>query len=586
METKENSSTAEEAPTKHRGWKAMPYIIGNEAFEKLGSIGTGSNLLVYLTSVFHMQSVSATTLINFFHGTSNFAPVFGAFLSDTYFGRYVTLGFASISSLVGMFILTLTAAVPSLHPPQCGEGQACVAHTRWQLAVLLTSFAFQIIGAGGIRPCNLAFGADQFDPRTESGKKGIASFFNWYYFTLAFAILVSSTAIIYIQSDVSWAWGLAIPTMLMLLSCVFFFAGTRIYVVVKPEGSPFTSIAQVLVAAFRKRRLRLPDDPKQTLFDPPHSGVLNCRLGYTDQFRFLDKASIVTPRDNIKPNGAAETPWRLCTLQQVEQLKCLLRIIPVWSANIIFNVAHAQMGSYMVLQALQSDRRLGKSHFEIPAASFTIFSMLSISLWVPLYDRVLVPWLRRCTGREGGITLLQRMGTGLVLSIVGMVMFGLVEEERRRIALRRPTIGTANGGGAVSAMSGLWLIPPQVVLGVAEAFNAIGQVEFYYKQFPENMRSLAGALFFCNMAVSSYVSGFMVTIVHRTTGGKGRESWLAEDLNKGKLDYFYFLIAAMGVVNLAYFLACASWYRYKALDTDTDTDHEVELEAIVTKFPA
>uniref|UniRef100_A0A453QKJ3 Uncharacterized protein n=1 Tax=Aegilops tauschii subsp. strangulata TaxID=200361 RepID=A0A453QKJ3_AEGTS len=56
----------------------------NETFEKLGTIGTLSNMLVYLTTVYHMQSVSAATLLNVFSGTSNLATVLGAFVSDTY----------------------------------------------------------------------------------------------------------------------------------------------------------------------------------------------------------------------------------------------------------------------------------------------------------------------------------------------------------------------------------------------------------------------------------------------------------------------------------------------------------------------
>lgn len=78
-------------------------IAGNETFEKLGAIGTLSNLLVYLTTVFNMKTITATTLITIFNGTTNFATLLGAFLSDTYFGRYTTLGFATIASFLVIF---------------------------------------------------------------------------------------------------------------------------------------------------------------------------------------------------------------------------------------------------------------------------------------------------------------------------------------------------------------------------------------------------------------------------------------------------------------------------------------------------
>lgn len=183
--------------------------------------------------------------------------------------------------LQGMFILTLTAALPNLHPSHCNPH--CPGPTPFQLSVLLSAFFFLVIGAGGIRPCNLAFGADQFDPQTDSGRKGINSFFNWYYFTFTFAMMISATVIIYVQSDVSWPLGLAIPTVLMFFSCAFFFVGSRIYVKVRPEGSPFTSVVRVFVAAFKKRGLRV--SSKELMYDPPHVSALNSKLPYTDQFK-------------------------------------------------------------------------------------------------------------------------------------------------------------------------------------------------------------------------------------------------------------------------------------------------------------
>ncbi|GMY13568.1 Protein NRT1/ PTR FAMILY 2.9 [Fagus crenata] len=569
MEKEEDNaviSTDDEPVINYAGVQAMLFIIGNEAFEKLGTIGTLSNLMVYLTTVFNMKSVTAATLINIFSGTSNMAPLLGAFLSDSYFGRYKTLAFSSISSLLGMIVLMLTAAISKLHPPHlCAtkNSSTYVRPTPWQLAFLLAGFSLLIIGAGGIRPCNLAFGADQFNPETESGKRGIQSFFNWYYFTFTFAIMISVTFVIYVQSNISWAIGFAIPTCLMFVACALFFLGSRLYVKVKPTGSPLPSVAQVVVAATKKRRLKLPHSREFSLFNYVPSTSLNSKLPYTDQFRFLDKAAIITAEDQINPNGSAANPWKLCSMQQVEEVKCLARIIPIWASSIIFYVAIIQQHTYAVFQALQSDRSLGKSSFKVPAASYAVFTMLTVSLWIPIYDRVFVPSLQKRTGKEGGISLLQRMGIGIVLSALTMLASGLVEEKRRNLALTMPTLGVAPKGGAISSMSGLWLIPQLALAGLSEAFNSIGQIEFYYKEFPENMRTIAGSLFFCGMAFSSYLSAFLVSIADRISERARTGDWLSEDLNKGRLDYFYYMIAALGVLNFGYFLVCAKWYKYK-----------------------
>ncbi|KAL2254022.1 UNVERIFIED_CONTAM: Protein NRT1/ PTR FAMILY 2.10 [Sesamum indicum] len=572
------------APTKkepnYRGVKAMPFIIGNETFEKLGTIGTSSNLLVYLTTVFNMKSITATNVLNVFNGTSNFGTLLGAFLSDTYLGRYKTLGIASVSSFLGMMILTLTAAFPSLHPPECGaedNSTACVGPSPWQLTFLYSGFVLLIIGASGIRPCNLAFGADQFNPNTESGKRGINSFFNWYYFTFTFAVMLSLTVVVYVQSSVNWAIGLGIPTFLMFLSCAFFFIGTRIYVMVLPDGSPLTSVVQTFVVAFKKRKLELPEQPWSSLFNHIPSTSINSKLAYTDQLRFLSKAAILTPEDEINLDGSAANPWNLCSLQQVEEIKCVVRAIPIWIAGVIYYIVLVQMQNYVVFQAIQMDRRLGQGSFKIPPATYNVFAMISLSVWIPLYDRVVLPYLRRIMKNKDGITILQRIGIGQVLAILTMLVAAVVETKRRTLVFTRPTLGVVAHKGAVSSMSGNWLIAQLTLVGLSEAFAIIGLIEFFYKQFPENMRSFGGSFVFCGFAIASYLSSFLISVVHSATSVGEDSGWLADDLNKGRLDYFYYLVAGLEVLNLGYFLVCAKWYKYKRTE---DTEMDVALEKI------
>lgn len=573
---------AEPVP-KYRGIKAMPFIIGNETFEKLGAIGTLSNLLVYLTTVFNLKHITAANLLNVFNGTTNFATILGAFICDTYLGRYKTLGISTVNSFLGLLMIALTAAIKNLHPPRCSNKDAeCVEPTQGQMGFLLCGFAMLTVGAAGIRPCNLAFGADQFNPNTESGKRGINSFFNWYFFTLTFAQMMSVTLVVYIQSEVSWPIGLGLPAVFMLVSCLLFFMGDRIYVKVKPEGSPLTSIVQVLVVATKKRKLKLPQQPSLSLFNyiPPMS--INSKLPYTKQFSFLDKAAIVREEDKIKGDGSSANPWGLCSVQQVEETKCVFKVLPIWAAAIVYHVAILEQQQYVVFQALQSDRHL-TSNFQIPAATYTIFSMLSLTLFVPFYDRIIVPFLRRYTRKEEGITLLQRLGIGIVLTVLASLVSAFVEERRRSIALTRPMPGVTTKGGAVSSMSAMWLVPQLSLAGLAEAFTAIGQVEFYYKQFPENMRSVAGSFYFLAMGASSYLNSFLISIVHRTTENAKTGNWLPEDLNKGRLDYFYFLITGLGILNVVYFLVCSRWYEYKEGTEGAIKDTEMEPKNLHNK---
>jgi len=58
--------------------------------------------------------------------------------------------------------------------------------------------------------------------------------------------------------------------------------------------------------------------------------------------------------------------------------------------------------------------------------------MLSSSIFISIYDRIFVPFLRRITGKEGGITILQRIGTGIFLTIAAMLVSGLISRREAR----------------------------------------------------------------------------------------------------------------------------------------------------------
>ncbi|KAF3962459.1 hypothetical protein CMV_013025 [Castanea mollissima] len=153
MEKNPKAVTIDEPEINYRGWKSMPFIIGNETFEKLGAIGTLSNLLIYLTTVFNMKSITAANIISIFNGTTNFSTMLGAYLCDSYFGRYKTLGFATIASFMGLLVIQLIATIKKLHPPHCGSVEnTCKGPTAGQMAFLISGFGLLIVGAAGIRP--------------------------------------------------------------------------------------------------------------------------------------------------------------------------------------------------------------------------------------------------------------------------------------------------------------------------------------------------------------------------------------------------------------------------------------------------
>lgn len=150
---------------------------------------------------------------------------------------------------------------------------------------------------------------------------------------------------------------------------------------------------------------------------------------------------------------------------------------------------------------------------------------------------------------------MKRMGIGAFLSCMAMVISAVVENIRRRKAIRE---GHINDAHAVLDMSAFWLVPQYCLIGLAEAFNALGQIEFYYSEFPKSMSSIATSLFGLGMAVASLLASVILSTVDDLSSRGGKESWVSNNINKGHYDYYYWLLAVVMFLNLPYFLVC-SW---------------------------
>ncbi|KAJ1275532.1 hypothetical protein BS78_05G143100 [Paspalum vaginatum] len=565
---------------KQGGYKTLPFIMANEICDRFATAGFNANLISYLTQQLNMTLVDASNTLTNFGGTTSLAVVLGAFFADSYIGRFWSIVAGSLFYQVGMLSLVLSAVVPSLRPPPCSPSPAttCQRASGGQLAVLYVSMACTCLGTGGIRPSVVAFGADQFDEQQQGAAEAWANrkrrYFNVYFFTMGSAALLALTLVVYIQDNVGWGWGFGIPAISMFVSILVFLVAYPLYVRAKPGGSPFTRLAQVLVAAFRKRNAAVPEDTGLLYQDKELDALISTkgRLLHTDKLRFLDRAAIVTPGD-VSDSGQPK-PWRLSTVHRVEELKSLARLLPIWSAGIILATAGSHNGSFTIMQARTMERHITRN-VEIPPATLAIFTTGTTLVSIILYDRVFLPLARRATGLPSGVTYFQRMGIGLTIAIFGVASAALVETKRRGTAAAH---GLLDSPKTVVPMSVFWLVPQYAIHGIADAFASVGQMEFLYDQAPESMRSTAVALFWLCGSFGSYLSTVLVTVVQRATREHG--DWLQDNINRGRIDNYYWLITFIMVLNLGHYLCCFYFYTLKPLEVaqehgDRDRDSEL-----------
>ncbi|BAT81972.1 Protein NRT1/ PTR FAMILY 1.2 [Vigna angularis] len=538
------ASWSSESENGKGGLRTMPFIIVNECLEKVASYGIMPNMIVYLMNGYGMAIVDGTKVMNTWSAMSNMLSIFGAFLSDSYFGRFLVISIGSFSSLLGLTILWLTAMIPELRTSCESFMLDCSSATAIQLAVLFISMGLISIGAGCIRPCSIAFGADQLTIR-ETPKNGrpLDSYFNWYYTSIALSTVIALSVIVYIQENLGWKIGFGVPAALMFISAVSFILGSPIYVKAKPGHSLLTSFVQVVVVAIKNRKLCLPDS-----FDQFYQECDSALLVPTDSLRCLNKACIIrNPETLSNPNGSVLDPWSQCTVRQVESLKSLLRVLPMWSTG-IFMIA--SQTTFSTVQANTMNRTLFGT-FKMPAGSFNLVIVITVSIIIPTYDRVMVPLLAKYMDIPRGFSCRSRIGIGLLFVCASKATSAVVETMRRKTAIEE---GFEDQPNAVIHMSVLWLVPEFVLLGFAEGFNPIGQVEFFYTYIPKSMSSFAMALFTLQLAAVDIFGNLLVSIVDKITSVGGNESWLSTNINKGHLNYYYALLTCLSILNYFYFL--------------------------------
>lgn len=271
--------------------------------------------------------------------------------------------------------------------------------------------------------------------------------------------------------------------------------------------------------------------------------------------RFLDKAAIETEHD--RRDRGRVSPWKLCTVTQVEELKCIISLLPVWTTGIVFCAVYSQVSTMFVLQGNTLDQHIGP-YFKIPSASLSIFDTISVIFWTPVYDQIIIRIARHFTGNERGFTTLQRMGAGLAISIFSMVSAGLLE------LYRLAYVRKINGYDLETIpISIFWQIPQYFLVGCAEVFTLIGQLEFFYDEAPDAMRSICAALALMTNALGNYLSTLLVMVVTKVTTRHGQLGWITDNLNRGHLDYFYGLLAVLSAVNFIFYLWIAKLYTYK-----------------------
>ncbi|KFK44618.1 hypothetical protein AALP_AA1G282200 [Arabis alpina] len=545
---------------RHGGMLAASFVLAVEILENLAFLANASNLVLYLRSFMHMSTARSSSEVSAFMGTAFLLALLGGFLSDAFFSAYLIFLISASIEFLGLILLTIQARRPSLMPPPCDSSAAsqCKAVSGSKAAILYVGLYLVALGVGGIKGSLPSLGAEQFDESTPKGRKQRSTFFNYFVFCLSCGALVAVTFVVWLADNKGWEWGFGVSTISIFLSILVFLSGSTFYKNKIPRGSPLTTILKVLLAASivgcssktpRKDVVDFSKSPSTRPLSKDIQSEEGHSQSLTNSLRCLNRAM------------EGKTIHRLleCTVEQVEDVKIVLKMLPIFGCTIMLSCCLAQLSTYSIHQAATMNTKIG--NLKVPPASLPVFPVVFIMILAPVYDHLIIPFARRVTKSEMGISHLRRIGVGLVLSILAMAVAALVELKRKRVVVEAGLLDSKEA----LPITFLWIALQYLFLGSADLFTLAGLLEFFFTEAPPSMRSLATSLSWASLAMGYYLSSVMVLTVKSVTGIARQSPWLGGvNINHDRLDLFYWLMCVLSFVNFLLYLFWAMRYKYKS----------------------
>ncbi|KAL2491041.1 Protein NRT1/PTR FAMILY 4.3 [Abeliophyllum distichum] len=539
------------------GFKATSFIYGMLALENMGFVANMVSLVLYFWLKLHFDIPGAANTLTNLMGSAFLLSVVGGFISDTYINRFHTCLIFGMVEILALVLMTIQAHDDKLQPEPCVGKSSCISGRP--AVMFYASLCLLALGSGGVRGALPALGADQFDQKDPKEAKGLASYFNWLLLSTVSGALVGVTVIVYISTNKNnhnWWKGFLITVVGTSVGFIVLALGKPFYRIQAPGESPLVRISQVIVAAIKNRKLPLPESPSELYeINEKESTFTEAKIVHTEQFRSLDKAAIL-------PKDAEALPWTVCTVTQVEEVKVLTRMLPIIASTIIMNTCMAQLQTFSVQQGNIMGRKIGS--FEVPAPSIPFIPLAFMIILIPIYEFTFVPFARKITKHPSGITQLQRVGVGLVLSALSMAVAALVEVKRKHQSLKNP----------LKPISLFWLSFQYGIFGIADMFTLVGLLEFFYKEAPSGMRSLSTSFTWISLSFGYFLSSIFVDIINVMTKRitPSKQGWLhGQILDQNNLNLFYWFLAILSVLNFFNYLYWATWYKYKPEDTTVAT---------------
>ncbi|KAI6082035.1 POT family protein [Hypoxylon rubiginosum] len=442
---------------------------------------------------------ASTGLVLFNSFWSYVLPLFGGWISDTYWGKYKTIHVAIVMAMLGHIILIVSALPP------------VIANPSGALGVFSLGIIFFGIGVGLFKANISPMIAEQYEkqqPRAvikilNSGERvvvdpiiTISVIYMRYYFFINVGSLVGSIAMVYAEKYVGFWLSFVLPTALFMFCPFLLLAFKNKYVRTPPTGSVLGK-AIGLIGLSMKGRWSL----------NPITTIKNLRApGFFER---------------VKPSNIpeAERPaWMTFDDNWVDEVRRGLKACAVFVWYPIYWLSYNQLNSNLVSQA--STMILNG----VPNDVVNNLDPIALLIFIPIVDKFIYPALRRA---HINLTPIKKVTIGFALSTISMTVAAIIQHyiymqspcreisgygyiDDCRAALGLPDDAPES---AYKPPLTVWIqTPAYVFIAFAEICSSITGLEYAFTKAPRNMRGMITGVFWFAQAFSAAISQAFVPL--------------------------------------------------------------------------
>ncbi|GAA6004046.1 Ptr2p [Rhodotorula paludigena] len=386
-------------------------------------------------------------------------PLFGAYVADTYLGRYNTICWAILIALIG-HILLIIAAIPSV-----------ISNPNASIGVFALAIIVMGIGTGAFKSNVSPMIAEQvashrmFVKTHKNGTRVIVDpaltasrMYNWFYMCINVGAIAGQVGMVYAEKRVGFWLSFTLPTIVFATTPIIMWIGRNRYIRTRPAGSVLGKAFKILACGFKAAG----PNPKNW-YKP---GFWNAAL-----------PSRISPSE--RPS------WMVWDDTFVHEVRRGFKACAVFGFFPLYWLTYNQINNNLTSQAAVMNTH------GLPNDLLANLDPLAVLILIPIMDLLVYPTLRRF-----GINFspIKKIFAGFMCGTAAMIAAAVTQHYIYQRSACGNNAATCEVEPFVESLN-VWIqTPTYVLIALSEIFASIVSLEYAYTKAPKSMRSMVMAV--------------------------------------------------------------------------------------------